>query len=343
MLTGCWVISPLLANVYLHYAFDLWVRQWRTRFATGDMIVVRYADDFIVGFQYHTDAEQFLIALRERLGQFGLRLHPDKTRLLEFGRYAGQNRQERRQGKPETFQFLGFVHACGRTRKGWFMVHRRRAAERLRAKLQEVKAEVRGRDMMTGLPKTVILSPEEVREAIEEQVGAIVDSVVSCLGEAPPELAQDLIVQGIHLVGGGGLLRGLDRRLQEGVFEPQVLAVLARLMGVGDVVLRSDLQYERFNTPRPRATWQQLDPAPPGPPVTTRPVHVSSFATSKPTNLGNMSVPVMSGISPHRISSTDSWASGETRRRSAPSAICNPPPRPTPWTAAITGAGETSP
>jgi hypothetical protein len=109
------------------------------------MVIVRYLDDFIVGFEIRKDAERFLIALRERLGQFGLTLHPDKTRLLEFGRYAAQNRQERGQGKPETFQFLGFVHSCGRTGKGEFRVHRHTAADRLRAKLKDVKAELRQR------------------------------------------------------------------------------------------------------------------------------------------------------------------------------------------------------
>src|SRR6266566_2426942 len=99
-------ISPLAANLYMHYVFDLWVQRWRRTEARGDVVIVRYLDDFIVGFQYREDAEHFLIVLRERLGQFGLTLHPDKTRLLEFGRYAAQNRQERGQGKPETFQFL---------------------------------------------------------------------------------------------------------------------------------------------------------------------------------------------------------------------------------------------
>jgi len=138
-------ISPLAANLYMHYVFDLWAQRWRRTTVRGDMVIVRYLDDFIVGFQSRKDAEQFLIALRERLGQFGLTLHPDKPRLLEFGRYAAQNRQERGQGKPETFQFLGFVHSCGRTGKGEFMVHRHTAGERLRAKLKEVKAELRQR------------------------------------------------------------------------------------------------------------------------------------------------------------------------------------------------------
>jgi group II intron reverse transcriptase/maturase len=138
-------ISPLAANLYLHYVFDLWAQRWRRTEARGDVVIVRYVDDFIVGFQHRTEAEQFLSVLRERLGQFGLTLHPNKTRLLEFGRYAAQNRQERGQGKPETFQFLGFVHSCGRTGNGAFMVHRQTAADRLRAKLKEVKAELRQR------------------------------------------------------------------------------------------------------------------------------------------------------------------------------------------------------
>jgi group II intron reverse transcriptase/maturase len=138
-------ISPLAANLYMHYVFDLWVQRWRRTEAHGDVVIVRYLDDFIVGFQYRDDAERCLSALRERLGQFSLTLHPDKTRLLEFGRYAVQNRQERGLGKPETFQFLGFVHSCGRTPKGEFMVHRHTAADRLRAKLKEVKAELQRR------------------------------------------------------------------------------------------------------------------------------------------------------------------------------------------------------
>jgi RNA-directed DNA polymerase len=135
-------ISPLAANLYMHYVFDVWAQRWRRTAARGDVVIVRYLDDFIVGFRYRTDAEVFLKALRERLGQFGLRLHPDKTRLLEFGRYAAQNRRERGQGKPESFQFLGFVHSCGQTSKGEFTVRRQTAGERLRAKLREVKAEL---------------------------------------------------------------------------------------------------------------------------------------------------------------------------------------------------------
>jgi group II intron reverse transcriptase/maturase len=109
------VASPLLANVYLHYAFDLWTQHWRKHRATGDMIVVRYADDIVLGFQRRTDAERFLQEWKERLRKFGLELHPDKTRLIEFGRFAAANREQRGEGKPETFNFLGFTHICGMT------------------------------------------------------------------------------------------------------------------------------------------------------------------------------------------------------------------------------------
>jgi RNA-directed DNA polymerase len=138
-------ISPLLANIYLHYAFDLWVKQWRGRHARGDVIVVRYADDWVAGFQFHDDAERFQRAVSERLGQFGLKLHPDKTRLIEFGRFARENRRRRGQGKPQTFDFLGFTHCCGKTRQGKFTVLRLTSAKRLRAKLQAVKLELRRR------------------------------------------------------------------------------------------------------------------------------------------------------------------------------------------------------
>jgi group II intron reverse transcriptase/maturase len=134
------VASPLLANVFLHYVFDLWVQQWRTKFATGEVIVVRYADDFLVGFQHRHEAERFLRELQERFGKFGLALHPEKTRLIEFGRFAARDRQKRGQGKPETFDFLGFTHCCGRKRRsGGFHVRRRTVSKRLRAKLRGVK------------------------------------------------------------------------------------------------------------------------------------------------------------------------------------------------------------
>ena len=139
-------ISPLLANIYLHYAFDLWVQQWRKTQATGDVIVVRYADDFIVGFQYRAEAEAFLAALRERFAKFGLELHPDKTRLIEFGPWAAQKRLKRGQGKPETFNFLGFTHICATKRSnGYFTVLRQTMRKRLTAKLAEVKAELKRR------------------------------------------------------------------------------------------------------------------------------------------------------------------------------------------------------
>jgi RNA-directed DNA polymerase len=138
-------VSPLLANIYLHYVFDLWVQRWRTRQAHGDVIAVRFADDFVVGFQYRAEAERFLAELRERFARFGLTLHPDKTRLIEFGRYADQNRRGRGDGKPETFNFLGFTHSCAKTRKGRFTVLRQTMRTRSQAKLRAVKAELRQR------------------------------------------------------------------------------------------------------------------------------------------------------------------------------------------------------
>ena len=145
-------ISPLLANLYLHYVFDLWVRQWRTRQAHGDVVVVRFADDFVVGFQHRDEAERFLVELRERFAQFGLELHPDKTRLIRFGRFAAQDRRARCETKPETFNFLGFTHCCARTRKGKFMVLRQTMRKRWQAKLHEVKAELRRR-LHTPVPE----------------------------------------------------------------------------------------------------------------------------------------------------------------------------------------------
>lgn len=132
-------VSPLLANIYLHYVLDLWAHQWRGRQAQGDVILVRYADDFVVGFQHRDEAERFLNELRERFTGFGLELHPEKTRLLEFGRFATINRKRRGNGKPETFDFLGFTHVCGRTRKGRFKVMRLTMRKRLQQKLKEVE------------------------------------------------------------------------------------------------------------------------------------------------------------------------------------------------------------
>jgi len=145
-------VSPLLANVYLHYVFDLWAHRWRQRQAHGDVVVVRFADDFVVGFEHRDDAEQFLTSLRERLARFGLTLHPDKTRLLEFGRHAAANRRARGEGKPDSFNFLGFTHSCASTRKGGFTVLRRTMRTRLQAKLKAVKLELRRR-MHQPLPE----------------------------------------------------------------------------------------------------------------------------------------------------------------------------------------------
>jgi RNA-directed DNA polymerase len=133
------VASPLLANVYLHYVYDLWVQQWRTRHATGDMIVVRYADDTIAGFQHRRNAERFLNDLKDRLAQFALSLHPEKTRLIEFGMFAAERRERRGEGKPEMFDFLGFTHYCTTRRGGiGFQLGRRTQRKRMRAKLQEI-------------------------------------------------------------------------------------------------------------------------------------------------------------------------------------------------------------
>jgi group II intron reverse transcriptase/maturase len=140
---GC--ISPLLANIYLHYVFDLWVRSWRRKRARGEVIVVRYADDVVMGFQYKWEAEQFLAELKERFRRFNLELHPDKTRLVEFGRYAATDRQRRGEGRPETFTFLGFTHMCGTTMRGWFTVVRQTIRKRAQAKLTALKQELRRR------------------------------------------------------------------------------------------------------------------------------------------------------------------------------------------------------
>jgi RNA-directed DNA polymerase len=147
------VISPLLANIYLHYSFDLWVNTWRKKWAQGEVVVIRFADDTIVGFQYQTDADRFLENLRERLGKFGLELHPDKTRRIEFGRFAEQNRKRRGEGKPETFDFLGFTHISGKNGLGRFAVRRTTIRKRMRAKLRQVKQQLRER-MHDPVPQT---------------------------------------------------------------------------------------------------------------------------------------------------------------------------------------------
>lgn len=137
--------SPLLANVYLHYVLDLWADWWRKHHAHGDVIIVRWADDFIVGFEHHMDAEKFLAGLRERFARFGLELHPDKTRLIEFGRFAATSRARRRLGKPETFDFLGFTHICAKSKNGRFWLKRITISKRMRAKLKVVKDQLRQR------------------------------------------------------------------------------------------------------------------------------------------------------------------------------------------------------
>ncbi len=133
-------ISPLLANVYLHYVFDTWVKRWRRTQAKGDVIVVRFADDFVVGFEHRAEAERFLTELKERFLKFGLELHSEKTRLIEFGRFAAERRWKRGEGRPETFDFLGLTHLCGKTRGGRFTVIRQTMAKRLKAKLKAVSA-----------------------------------------------------------------------------------------------------------------------------------------------------------------------------------------------------------
>jgi RNA-directed DNA polymerase len=138
-------ISPLLANIYLHYVFDLWAHQWRQRQARGDVVIVRFADDIVMGFEHREEAERFLEELAERFRQFGMELHSDKTRLLEFGRFAAQQRRRRGEGRPATFDFLGFTHICTETRKGCFQILRRTMRVRLRAHLKAVYAELRRR------------------------------------------------------------------------------------------------------------------------------------------------------------------------------------------------------
>jgi RNA-directed DNA polymerase len=147
------VISPLLSNIYLHYVFDLWAERWRRREATGDMIMVRYADDTVVGFQHETDARRFWDAMRDRLREFSLSLHPAKTRLIEFGRFAAQNCKRRGRSKPETFKFLGFVLICDKSRRGDFRIRRKSRRDRMCAKLREIKEALRYR-MHRPIPET---------------------------------------------------------------------------------------------------------------------------------------------------------------------------------------------
>jgi RNA-directed DNA polymerase len=145
-------ISPLLANIYLHYTLDHWVQRWRTRQAKGDVIIVRYADDFILGFEHRSEAEQFQEDLRQRMAKFGLEVHPDKTRLIEFGRFAAQDRDRGGRGKPETFNFLGFAHSCGTNEAGRFEVRRQTMRKKWQAKLKEVYPTLRSK-MHSPIPE----------------------------------------------------------------------------------------------------------------------------------------------------------------------------------------------
>lgn len=137
------MISPVLANIYLHYVYDLWVHRWRRQGADGNVVVVRYADDTVVGFQFRSDAMRFLDELRQRLQKFGLELHPQKTRIIEFGRFAARNRKAQGRGKPETFAFLGFTHICGTNKRGSYLILRHTIRERLREKLRQVKETIK--------------------------------------------------------------------------------------------------------------------------------------------------------------------------------------------------------
>lgn len=139
------VVSPVLANVYMHFVFDLWANQWRKRRARGNVIVVRYADDVVAGFERRDDAQAFLAELGDRLGKFSLSLHPEKTRLIEFGRYAAERRERRGEGKPETFAFLGFTHICGVSRKGYFLLTRKTRRDRIQSALRYIKEKLRER------------------------------------------------------------------------------------------------------------------------------------------------------------------------------------------------------
>ena len=157
------VISPILANLYLHYVLDVWVEAWRKKVAQGDVIIVRYADDAVLGFEHRREADRFLEQLQERLRKFGLELHPDKTRLIEFGRFAAERRKQRGEGKPETFNFLGFTHICGSNHQtGNFAVHRRTMGKRMAAKLKDIQAKLRVR-MHVRVGRTVQWLQQVVR------------------------------------------------------------------------------------------------------------------------------------------------------------------------------------
>jgi hypothetical protein len=230
------VISPLLANVYLHYVFDLWAEQWRRREAEGDMIIVRYADDIVVGFEHAADARRFRDAMGRRLAAFALSLHPDKTRLIEFGRHAADNRARRGAGKPETFDFLGFTHICGRSRAGRFLLHRKSRRDRMRAKLGEIKDGPRRR----------------LHRPVEEQGRWLRQVVAGFFGyHAVPTNSRAIGAFRFHVMH--LWLRTLRRRSQKDGF---TLARMVRLAGrwLPRPVLRHPWPRARFAAKHPR--WE---------------------------------------------------------------------------------------
>jgi RNA-directed DNA polymerase len=205
------VISPLLANVYLHYVFDLWAQQWRHRHARGNMIVVRYADDSVVGFERLDDAERFLSEMRARMEQFGLSVHPHKTRLIEFGRHAARRRDERGLGKPETFNFLGFTHICSRTRRGTFALRRTTRRDRMQLALRRIKEQL-----------------HQIRHYAIPQQGARLRQVVQgyFAYHAVPNNARRLSAFRHHVIK--SWLRSLRRRSQKGSFSWARITRLAK-------------------------------------------------------------------------------------------------------------------
>ena len=228
------VISPLLANIYLYYVLDLWAKSWRQQEATGDMIIVRYADDFIIGFEHEHDARRFWDELRERLGKFPLTLHPEKTRLIEFGRFAAKNRKARGLGKPETFNFLGFTFICGKTRAGKFQIKRKTRRDRMRAKLKMITEELRRR-MHWPIPE------------LGKWLGYVVSGYFNY--HAVPTNYRSLVAFRDEIIR--RWQRALNRRSQKGV------VTWARIMKLADAWLpqpriRHPWPYKRFAVRYPR-------------------------------------------------------------------------------------------
>jgi len=218
------VISPLLANIYLHYALDLWAVRWRQRQATGDMIIVRYADDFIVGFEHQVDARFFLDEMRERLGKFALSLHPEKTRLIEFGRFAAERRKRRGLGKPETFNFLGFTFICGKTRAGKFQIRRKTRADDPKAPPQVQELEPTARVLEVKVVSADANRPEDLDNALQALASARVDVVIvlqtSMLISENARIAESALAKRLatvygyreHVDAGGLISYGVDLR-----------------------------------------------------------------------------------------------------------------------------------